>query len=179
MHTYKHQDLEVVGFICSNLEELDVPRLFTAVVKSKSAERIISDYETRPGCIIAKQYELDESDLVKVVSGPMQNRHAFYVPENSVQAEYITHAKMATKFAAFAEKERLRGDIYFRQGNKSLASEHYERAAIASEEAEDYARLILCDVDKTYKDLLIKDVRDSGKDDAYIELVRREVLEVS
>jgi hypothetical protein len=175
---YKFDDLEVVCFIYDTSEPEDVPRLIHPVAKSISLDRIIGGFEEKEESVLATEYLHLEEPITYIAPSAFQAEHAFYISAGSVEAEYLSFDDITVRLIEFSDRERSLGDEYFRDNDFRHALEHYQRASIASEEAIDYARIILCDVPEDYKIHLVDDIRYLGENwETLVEEVREKILD--
>lgn len=189
-----YDDLETIGFVYSGLEVSDVPRLASPEMQVKSSKRVIDDYMFTPDGLQVLKYwpeaetrnidEIESFHRMPAVS-PDEN-FAFYIPEGKIEAEYLSHDEIAQRLTTFSDAERVFGDECFKERNLVGALPHYERASIASEEARDYARILLCEVPEKRQERLahyISDLVDFLDDDMdwknYVEGIKQEILDDS
>lgn len=90
-----------------------------------------------------------------------------YITPGSGDMEYITVTEAHKRITSFADQHRQEGDEHLRQGRKEKAEMSYNRAASASQEAEDYARLIMCGLamprEQRLKAFIVKQGHDPDK----------------
>ena len=109
---------------------------------------------------------------------PASSESCIYVntDENLEILEYISYTEDLKRLISFSSQWRKKGDNEFKQANLSAAFDAYNLCANASQEAEDYARILLCQSsqadDKRLKEFIIQ----QGKDpETLIERLREEL----
>ena len=102
--------------------------------------------------------------------------HWVYVKENQSIPEYVSTSELLERFTAFSAALRKQGDDFFKHDDILAALEHWEYASSVSQEARDYARLLLCDISDIRR-ARFNEYIISGKQnpDALVEEIRKEL----
>ena len=109
---------------------------------------------------------------------PASSESCIYVntDENVGILEYISYTEALKRLISFSSQWRKKGDNEFKQGNLSVAFDAYTMCASASQEAEDYARILLCQSSQADDKLLKEFIIQQGKDpETLVERLRGEL----
>jgi hypothetical protein len=103
-----------------------------------------------------------------------------YVAPHTGRPEYVSYSVAHARMVTFSDDKRRLGDNQFRKGDLREALSHYELAAATSQEAWDYARMLLCDCDNmpdADRNRLRRYIINLGEDpDTICESVRQEIV---
>lgn len=154
MNRYPYGDLEVVGFE-GEIEDPEVPLVLPAVLAIHCGGPVLEPpYSSEPGFVLSEgDLARDEfarmaaEGRVTALAAPLPARAdgCFYAAAGSGSAEYVALTVAHARMAEFSSAKRRLGDRRFLDGQKKRALDAYSLAADASQRAEDYARILICD----------------------------------
>lgn len=179
--------LEVIGYL-GRMGSLKVPFFMHPVLAIVESEVVILLFR-RDGDRIIIDETMSRKEFRELVevggatslsSIPAQENHGLCVYGDKVV--YQSNKESLQLIIAFSSGNRELGDIEFCRGKNSKAQEYYELTASASQEAKDYARLIICENMSVARmrrlrqwiTIQLKD-REELVDD-FIDKVKREIL---
>ena len=165
MALYQWTSLEVIGYETGQFGEVDLPLIGRAIVAVRGTDIILRDnirgesaegINTEPEKISRKMLLSDvQSGVITLFDPPIQAEanHLLYCCQGTQQPEYINFTEAHQRMTKFCDELRAIGDAHFRSGDMQAAFQDYARCTAVSQEAVDYARLLLTDLgDKTRRE---------------------------
>lgn len=188
MQTYNYNDLEVIGCL-GKYEKRKVPFVISGIYALKNEGEVLlpphheGDSSVQVGEHITREefYELVKNEEATLFESPLPARRdmTVYAAAGSGPIEYIPLTEALERTVNFSDQHRHSGDDYYLIGNLEEAMEEYVLTASASQEAEDFGRLLLCNLPAAMRNCYEKCIQDLGDDpDKIVEKVRKIVIKL-
>lgn len=188
MSTYNYNDLEVIGCL-GQYEKRKVPFVISGTYALKNEGKVLLPPYQEGGSSVQvgehitreRFYELVKNEEATLFESPLPARRdmAAYVAIGSGPIEYIPLTEALEHIVNFSDQHRRLGDDYYLIGNLKEAMEEYILTASASQEAEDFARILLCNLPATTRDCYEKRIQNLGDNpDKLMEKVRKTVIKL-
>jgi hypothetical protein len=183
MNRHPYEDLEVVGFE-GLIGKPEVPEVLLPIVAVRNGGPVlVPPYTREPGFVVSTE-EVDRTELERgraegaftMLDQPLSARAncCFYVAPGNDRAEYVTTTEAHRRIVEFSAAKRNLGDDFYRRGDLEDALEAYSLAADASEEPDDYARILICNPPPERAQRLRQRITEGGWDvDALVREVRQ------
>ncbi len=178
MAIYNPSDLEIIGICGRYPAETTIPKVASPIFRIKATGEVITcksltdsgEVESDDFMSAAEWALYEEDDDTYTKLGPFQAIVNGIPFVGLTRIDYVNSSEALGRFQRFSEATRRAGDHFYRKGDKDRALEFYFRCSGASQTEEDFARVLLCELDNEMREHLKRVIIQLGKDPA--EVVR-------
>ena len=177
-----YENLEVIGFF-GQMGERIVPQVLPPILGVKDSDVVIvPPYDRRDDSVYSTEQLTREEFLWLGQNGratvieppyPYAKNIILYADEGAGPVECVTTAQALDRIITFSAKYRELGEKCYSEGNHKAAFIAFSHVSSASQEAKDYARLLLFDISlgcrNRYRNWIEKQGEDPDKLVAEIE----------